>query len=129
MRVYALVLCLLTFIARAHPLSSRPYQLKSFRGIRMNSIATSGLMSIGNLLHTLKLLILQPLLTFFGSFTANQAINECFNGKTIWITGASSGIGRALALELSKLDTNIIISSRSTDKLNQVAEECSILNK
>ena len=39
-------------------------------------------------------------------------------------TGASSGIGEAVAMELSKQGASIIISSRNADKLEQVKEQC-----
>ncbi len=44
--------------------------------------------------------------------------------KTIWITGASSGIGESLALELASKKNNLIISARNTEKLEQVKVEC-----
>ena len=47
-----------------------------------------------------------------------------FNNKTIWITGASSGIGKALAFELSKVTCNLILSSRNVNALEQVKNEC-----
>ncbi len=40
-------------------------------------------------------------------------------GKTILVTGASSGIGRATAIECSKLGANVIITARSEDKLKE----------
>lgn len=46
------------------------------------------------------------------------------NGKVIWITGASSGIGRALALEIASLGGKLILSSRNSQKLQQVHKEC-----
>lgn len=46
------------------------------------------------------------------------------NNKIIWITGASSGIGKALAIELSKLDTQLILSSRNEVTLSEVKKEC-----
>lgn len=45
-----------------------------------------------------------------------------FNNKPIWITGASSGIGKALARELSSRGAHVILSARSTDKLEAVKE-------
>ena len=47
-----------------------------------------------------------------------------FTDKTIWITGASSGIGRAVALELSQFNTRLILSGRNAEELNKVAEKC-----
>ena len=47
-----------------------------------------------------------------------------FNGKTVWITGGSSGIGKALALKFSSLGANLVISSRNPDQLNLVAKQC-----
>jgi short-subunit dehydrogenase len=38
--------------------------------------------------------------------------------KTIWITGASSGIGRALAIQLAS-ENNLILSSRNLDELEE----------
>jgi short-subunit dehydrogenase len=52
-----------------------------------------------------------------------------FNAKTIWITGASSGIGKALALELSKHKCNLILSARQLKKLNVVKSECADTSK
>ncbi|MCK7590552.1 SDR family oxidoreductase [Subsaxibacter sp. CAU 1640] len=45
--------------------------------------------------------------------------------KTIWITGASSGIGKGLALELSKYPCNLILSSRRKEVLEEVKLLCS----
>ena len=47
-----------------------------------------------------------------------------FKGKTVWITGASSGIGRALAIKLGLLEANLVLSSRKEDQLNEVAQIC-----
>lgn len=40
------------------------------------------------------------------------------SGKTILVTGASSGIGRAIAIECSKMGANIIITARNEERLN-----------
>jgi len=47
-----------------------------------------------------------------------------FNNKVIWITGASSGIGKALALELSKHDCKLILSARREHALQEVKQQC-----
>jgi dehydrogenase/reductase SDR family protein 7B len=47
-----------------------------------------------------------------------------FQNKVVWITGASSGIGEALAYEFSKLNARLIISSRRKDELERVKERC-----
>ncbi len=44
--------------------------------------------------------------------------------KTIWITGASSGIGEALAINYSRLNANLILSSRNKSKLEDLAKRC-----
>lgn len=47
-----------------------------------------------------------------------------FNNRLVWITGASSGIGQALALELAKENARLILSSNNPDELSSVAEQC-----
>lgn len=42
--------------------------------------------------------------------------------KTIWVTGASSGIGLALAEQLAAQGATLILSARSEDKLQALAE-------
>lgn len=39
------------------------------------------------------------------------------NGKIVWITGASSGIGEQIAIQCAKQGASIILSSRSKDSL------------
>lgn len=47
-----------------------------------------------------------------------------FSNKVVWVTGASSGIGKALAIELSKQNAKLIISSRNLEALTLVKTEC-----
>jgi short-subunit dehydrogenase len=49
--------------------------------------------------------------------------------QIIWITGASSGIGAAMAVEYSKLGARLILSSRNTDELNHVRSSCEVPEK
>jgi NADP-dependent 3-hydroxy acid dehydrogenase YdfG len=42
--------------------------------------------------------------------------------KTAWITGASSGIGRELALKLARDGVRVAASARSADRLDELAQ-------
>ena len=44
--------------------------------------------------------------------------------KTVWITGASSGIGEALAYDYSQRNYQLILSSRNYENLKKVKENC-----
>ncbi|MBC7658361.1 MAG: SDR family oxidoreductase [Chitinophagaceae bacterium] len=46
------------------------------------------------------------------------------SGKTIWITGASSGIGEALAYALARAGARLILSSRNEAELSRVKNAC-----
>lgn len=43
-------------------------------------------------------------------------------GKTILVTGASSGIGRAIAIESSKMGASVIITGRNKERLQETFE-------
>ena len=47
-----------------------------------------------------------------------------YSGKNIWITGASSGIGQAVAIELSKENAHLILSGRNESSLEETADRC-----
>jgi len=44
------------------------------------------------------------------------------NNKIVWITGASDGIGKELAIQLAQAGAKIILTARSVDKLNAVKD-------
>lgn len=52
-----------------------------------------------------------------------------FNGKTVWLTGASSGIGEAMALALAHQGANLILSARRMARLKDLAERCRQANE
>lgn len=51
-----------------------------------------------------------------------------YKNKTVWITGASSGIGRALAIEFSAMEANLILSARNNEKLLETQKLCANQN-
>ncbi|KAG2368529.1 NAD(P)-binding protein [Suillus spraguei] len=50
-------------------------------------------------------------------------------GKTVLITGASSGIGAATAILFAKGGSNVILTARRVDALQKVADECTAAHK
>ena len=47
-----------------------------------------------------------------------------FENKTVWITGASAGIGEALAHEFAKEGARLVLSARNEAELQRVANAC-----
>ena len=53
-----------------------------------------------------------------------KALKNYFDSKTIWVTGASSGIGEALVYALSRAGAKLIISARRAAELERVKASC-----
>lgn len=51
-------------------------------------------------------------------------MKDFYNNRKIWISGASSGIGKAMALMLSKYNTRLILTSENISALKEVQKEC-----
>jgi len=47
-----------------------------------------------------------------------------FRDQVVWITGASSGIGEALALQFADVAARLVLSARREDELNRVRALC-----
>ncbi len=47
-----------------------------------------------------------------------------FSGQVVAITGASSGIGRALALALARQNPRLVLAARDAARLEAVAADC-----
>src|SRR6185436_18012962 len=51
-------------------------------------------------------------------------MHSFFKDKIVWITGASSGIGEALAYSFCREDAKVILSSRNEKELERVKQNC-----
>ncbi len=49
---------------------------------------------------------------------------SAFSGKTVLITGASTGIGRALALRLARRGAKLALNARDPQRLGEAARQC-----
>lgn len=49
------------------------------------------------------------------------------NGKVVVITGASSGVGRAMAVELARHGARLVLGARRSEALDEVVAECKSL--
>lgn len=65
----------------------------------------------------------------FYLFLSKQGYLKSFKGKTVWITGASSGIGEALVKQFAYLEANIVLSARNEQELNRVQKEAKLTNE
>lgn len=54
-------------------------------------------------------------------------MRQRFQNKTIWITGASSGIGEAAAYRFAQEGASIILTARNAEKIDEVAKKCKTL--
>ncbi|MFW5886948.1 MAG: SDR family oxidoreductase [Bacteroidota bacterium] len=58
-----------------------------------------------------------------GSIQENKNDNEFLKNKVVIVTGASSGIGRAISLEMAKKGANVILAARNEMKLQALMSE------
>jgi short-subunit dehydrogenase len=58
----------------------------------------------------------------FGGGILADSLHNAVKGKTILITGASSGIGEAASLQIGKAGGKLLLVARTKDKLDAVAE-------
>ena len=56
--------------------------------------------------------------------SASYIFSDELNGQVVWVTGASSGIGAACAIEAAKHGAKLVISARSKDLLNDAKLKC-----
>jgi NAD(P)-dependent dehydrogenase (short-subunit alcohol dehydrogenase family) len=56
-------------------------------------------------------------------------MNEDLNSKVLIVTGASSGLGKAVAIELAHSGADVVINGRDERRLSETARECEALGR
>ena len=56
-----------------------------------------------------------------------SASRRAYAGRTVWVVGASQGLGGQVALDLASCGARVVLSSRRADALQEVATKCSAL--
>src|SRR6266545_2303382 len=56
-----------------------------------------------------------------------MTLREALRGKTAVVTGASSGIGRAAAIELARRGADVVVAARRGERLDEVTRQCQAL--
>jgi short-subunit dehydrogenase len=86
---------------------------------------TSGLLFLGMfMLFRLSSIIAAAFFNHCDGATAlAKAPGSKYKDKVVWVTGASSGLGRELARQLARLGAKLILSARSTSTLEEVKQE------
>ena len=72
----------------------------------------------------LELLLLVFILNWVRIWNRRRKCKPNYHNKTVWITGASSGIGEFLAYEFSRCGADLIISARNLGELERVKSRC-----
>src|SRR6476646_1824371 len=64
----------------------------------------------------------------FSRYIVRMATRQLTNKRAL-VTGASSGIGRALAIELAKHGADLVLFARREDRLAEVAQQIAQLSR
>lgn len=71
----------------------------------------------------LRIFLLFSFLALSGCASLSATDQQSVAGKTYVITGASSGLGRGVALRLAGMKANVVLAARRTEVLNEVASQ------
>lgn len=80
-----------------------------------------------SLFNILLLILLGSAFTACKTQSPGTAKRQQLSGKVIIITGASSGLGRGIALEAGRSKATVVLASRNKAELEKVAEEITVL--
>lgn len=80
-----------------------------------------------SLFHLLLLLVPGMMLTACKTYRVSAEKRHQLAGKVIVITGASSGLGRGVALEAARSKANVVLAARNKAELEKVADEATAL--
>jgi len=94
-----------------------------------NHLEVAGIVALSGLSYILTQCVVPMFMHCDNSTFWASMPGDAFKDKVVWVTGASSGIGRELAKQLARQGAKLILSSRRLDALSAVRQECLEINE
>lgn len=95
----------------------------------MEAIQSTVLAILIDIIHIAHKSVIEPLSHLLSILRRKPDVGKYYRNKLVWITGASSGIGEAIAKRLAENGAHLILSGRNMDNLEATAASCRTISQ